>query len=229
MDDKAGAVEHDRTRVEEVLRESERYQSESRTLRDWVAARDATIVQVLHSLGERDAQLAALQAEHARIVPALEATSKSTSQLDAELQASRAQTNALAAQLQTARETVAALNAQVRRGESEVNAARSELGAAKTQASSYLELLRTREWRLGFDQNLFREMDAEVGAVHAGHGALESERNRLRERAANLEAPLAKQSAAMEAERTRVTAELAARERALAEARERSAGDARRV
>jgi len=229
MADRAGAAEAARSRVEEALRESERYQSESRTLRDSLAARDAAIAQALRSLGERDAQLTALRAEHARIVPALEATSKSTSQLDTELQASRAQAAALAAELQAARETVAALNVQIKRGESEVNAARSELGAAKIQASSYLELLQTREWRLGFDQNLFRDMDAEVGAVHAGHGALESERNRLRGHAASLEAQLATQSAAMEAERTRLTAELAARDRALAEARERGAGDARRV
>jgi chromosome segregation ATPase len=227
--DKAGAVETARSRVEEALRESERYQSESRTLRDSLAARDATIVQVLHSLGERDAQLSALQAEHAKIVPALEATSKSTSQLDVELQASRAQANALAAELQTAGETVAALNAQVRRGESDANAARSELGAAKIQASSYLELLQTREWRLGFDQNMFRELDAKVGAAHAGHGALESERGRLQDQVANLEAQLAAQLAAAEAERTRLTAELAARDRALAEARERGSGDAHRV
>ena len=229
MAERVAAAEAARSRVEEALRESERYQSESRTLRDSLAARDAAIAQALHSLGERDAQLTALRAEHAKIVPALEATSKSTSQLDMELQASRARANALAGELQAARETVAALNVQVSRGESEVNAARSELGAAKIQASSYLELLQTREWRLGFDQNLFREMDAEVGAVHAGHGALESERDRLRDRAANLEAQLAAQSAALEAERTRLTAELAARDQALAEARERGAGDARRV
>ncbi len=229
MADRAGAAEAARSRVEEALRESERYQSESRTLRDSLAARDAAIAQAQHSLGERDAQLTALRAEHARIVPALEATSKSTSQLEAELQASRSQADALAAELQTARESVAALNAQVRRSESEVNAARSELGAAKTQAGSYLELLQTREWRLGFDQNLFREMDAEVGAVHAGHGALESERDRLRGQVANLEARLAAQLAAAETERTRLSAEMAARERALAEARERSADEARRV
>ena len=229
MADRAGAAEAARSRVEEALRESERYQSESRTLRDSLAARDAAIAQAQHSLGERDAQLTALRAEHARIVPALEATSKSTSQLEAELQASRSQADALAAELQTARESVAALNAQVRRSESEVNAARSELGAAKTQAGSYLELLRTREWRLGFDQNLFREMDAEVGAVHAGHGALESERDRLRGQVANLEARLAAQLTAAETARTRLSAEMAARDRALAEARERSADEARRV
>ena len=87
MADRAGAAEAARSRVEEALRESERYQSESRTLRDSLAARDAAIAQAQHSLGERDAQLTALRAEHARIVPAFEATSKSTSQLEAELQA----------------------------------------------------------------------------------------------------------------------------------------------
>ena len=66
------AAEATRTRVEQALRESERYQSESRTLRDSLSARDATIVQVLHSLGERDAQLNALQREHAQTVPVLE-------------------------------------------------------------------------------------------------------------------------------------------------------------
>ena len=229
MADKAGAVEAARSRVEEALRESERNQSESRMLRDSLAARDATIAQVLHSLGERDAQLSALQADHAKIVPVLEATSISTSQLEAELQASRAQATAVRADLQTALDTVAALNAQVKRGESQVNEVRSELGAAKTQANSYLELLRTREWRLGFDQNMFREMDEQVGAAHAGHGALESERERLQDHVVNLEAQLATQSAAAETERTRLTAGLAARDRALAEARERGSGDARRV
>jgi chromosome segregation ATPase len=229
MSDKSGSIETARSRVEEALRESERYQSESRTLRDSLAARDASIAQALHSLGERDAQLAALQKEHAKIVPALEATSKSTSQLDAELQTARAQANALASELQASRETVTALNRDLKRGESEVNAARSELGAAKTQASSYLDLLRTRDWRRGFDQNMFLEFDAQLGAAHTEHGALESERDRLQAQVAALEAQLSAQAAAAETERSRLTAELAARERVVAEAGERGTGDARRV
>ena len=44
---------------------------------------------------------------------------------------------------------MAALSEQLNRGESEINAARYDLGAAKLQASSYLDLLRTREWRRG--------------------------------------------------------------------------------
>jgi chromosome segregation ATPase len=195
--DRSGALEAARSRVEEALRVSERHQSESRTLRDALAARDAT--------------------------------SKSTSQLDAELQTARAQANALASELRTSRETVAALKEQIKRGESELYAVRSELGIAKTQAASFLDLLRTREWRRGFDQNLFREMDAQVGAAHAGQGALESERDRLQGRVATLEAQLTEQLAAAETDRNRLTAELAARDRVLAEARERGSGDARRV
>jgi hypothetical protein len=72
-------------------------------------------------------------------------------------------------------------------------------------------------------------MDAQVGAAHAGHGALESERDRLQGRVAALEAQLTAQTTAAETDRTRLTAELAARDQALAEARERGSGDARRV
>ncbi len=227
--DRSTATEAARLRAEEALRESERHQGESRTLRDALAARDSAIAQALHSLGERDAQLTALQQEHAKIVPVLEATSRSTTQLDAELQSTRAQLGALTRELESSRDAAAALEAQLKRGEFEVNAARSELGTAKTQAVSYLELLRTREWRRGFDQNLFREMDARVGAANLGSTALESERDGLRARAAELEAQLAAQHSAAESERSRLAAELAVRDRTIAEARAQGSADAQKV
>jgi len=227
--ERSAAMEAARVRAEDALRESDRHQGESLTLRDSLAARESTIAQVLHSLGERDAQLAALQSEHAKIVPVLEATSKSTSQLEAELQSSRAQVNALAQDLKAGRDAAAALNLEFTRSESQVNAARSELAIAKTQAASYLELLRTREWRRGFDQNMFREMDAQVGAANAGHGALESERSRLHGRVVELEAKLAAQLAAAETERSHLTAALAARERTIAETHERGSAEEQRI
>jgi chromosome segregation ATPase len=227
--ERSAAMEAARGRVEDALRESERHQGESRTLRESLAARETTITQVLHSLGERDAQLALLQSEHAKIVPVLEASSKSTAQLDAELRASRAQAAVLASQLQSSRDAEAALTAQLKRTESELSGARSESAVSKTQAVSYLELLRTREWRRGFDQNLFSELDAQVGAAHMGTSALESERSRLQARVAALETQSAAQLAAADAERARVSAELAARDRAIAEARERGSGDAKKV
>jgi chromosome segregation ATPase len=153
-----------RTRAETSLREAERYQSEARTLRDSLAARDATIVQVLHSLGERDAQLNALQREHAHVVPALEERSKVGTLLEADLRAARARYEATAADLKNSQQTVAAVTARLKAGEEEMNSMRRELDAIKTQAASYLELLRTREWRRGFDQNLFLELDANLAA-----------------------------------------------------------------
>ena len=155
-----------------------------------LAARDSTVAQVLHSLGERDAQLAALQAS---------------------------------------RQAQAALELQINRVENEMQATRSELEAANAQASSYLELLRTREWRRGFDQNLLRELDAQIGAAHAGQGALESERNRLQAQVAALESDLTTQLAEADAETTRLTQQLAARDRALVEATERGGADGRRL
>jgi chromosome segregation ATPase len=227
--ERSSAAETARTRAEEALRESERYQTEARTLHESLAARDAGIAQALHSLGERDAQLSALQQEHARVVPALEATSKSTSQLDADLQSARADANALGSELKASRDKVAALSEQLNRGESEINAARYDLGAAKLQASSYLDLLRTREWRRGFDENLFRDMDAQVGAAHADQGALESERARLQVQVAALETRLATQAAKARSERARLTAQLAARDRTLAQTPPGGGGDAEKV
>ena len=99
--ERSSAADSARSRAEEALRDSERHQSEARTLRESLAARDATIVQVLHSLGERDAQLSALQREHAKIVPALEATSKSSDAAGGGFAGSaRAEPHALAAELE---------------------------------------------------------------------------------------------------------------------------------
>jgi chromosome segregation ATPase len=198
LSDRNSSAETARSRAEEALRESERAQIESRTLRDSLAARDATIAQVLHSLGERDAQLAALQSEHSKMVPVLEATSKSSTQLEADLNSVRAHAAAVAAELKASKDRTAALDAQVERGETELHMTRNELGTAKTQASSYLERLRTREWRGGFDLNMFRELDAQVGAAHQGQSALETERNRLQNQVAAFESKLAAQSDAID-------------------------------
>ena len=120
--------------------------------------------------------------------------------------------------MKAAQEAAAVLNAQLKRSESRLNAALTELGAVKTQSISYLELLRTREWRRGFDHNMIRELDAPVGAATAGHHALESERDRLQG-----------QLAAGDSEMARLTAELATRDRALLQAQERATSDAQRV
>ncbi|HEY2533671.1 MAG TPA: FHA domain-containing protein [Xanthobacteraceae bacterium] len=254
--EKAAAIEAARSKSEQAARESERHQHEARSLRESLAARDATIVQVLHSLTERDAQLSALQSEHARVVPALEARTKSSTHLEDELNAARAQLTTLSAELRLSQQQASVLSAQGRRNESEIHAARAELVLSKTHASSYLELLRTRDWRSNFQQNLFRDMDAKLGAADAARAALKAERDQIQARLAAYEATISAHSATieqlqsaaaaqagsvvehakrleeagrqraewtaqlatLEADRTRLSAELAARSQALAEA-----------
>jgi len=227
--EKTNSVETTRVRVEEALRESNRYQSEARTLRDSLTAREAAVADALRKLGERDAQLATLQAEHAKVLPELAATSSSSAQLAEELKSTRSQASALATELDTNRETMASLTEEFKRGEAVVKATRSELGAEKAKTTSFLELLRTRDWRRGFNLNMFRELDAKVGAAYAGQNALEEDRNRLKSQVADLETRLSEQSAAAETERARLAAQNTAHEQALAEAREHAAGEAARI
>jgi len=189
--EKAAAAESARARVEETLRDVERHQVEARTLRDTLAVRDAAIVNVTHSLGERDAQLNALQREHAKVVPALEARSKAGVELEAELKAVRARAESLASELGDTRQTVASLSAKLKVGDGTLASTRREFGALKTQAASYLEMLRTREWRRGFDHNLFRGLDAKIGKYQDDRGVLQADRDRLREHLTAVEARLA--------------------------------------
>ena len=157
------------------------HQSEARTLRDALVSRDATIAQVLHSLGERDAQLSALQREHAK------SGSRSRSPLAGERVArvdrSRrpgSRRRRLPLDLKASRQAVTELTERVSRGESELKANRRDLAVAKAQAESYLEILRTRDWRGGFNQNLFREWDDKISAAQSGRGALQAECDRLK-------------------------------------------------
>ena len=125
------ALEAARSRAEEAARDSERHQSEAKTLRESLAARDATIVQVLHALSERDTQLSALQSEHARVVPALEARTKSSTQLEDELSAVRAQLNTGSMELKRSQQQANALGEQAKRSETEIRAARAGFGGSQ--------------------------------------------------------------------------------------------------
>ena len=104
------AAEQTRARAEEAMRESERAQSEARTLREALVARDTSIAQTLHSLGERDAQLFALQREHAKVVPDLEARSQAGARLDREVKEAKERAEALARDLEASRQAVSELD-----------------------------------------------------------------------------------------------------------------------
>jgi chromosome segregation ATPase len=175
-------------RMEDALREAEEHLRESRTLRDTVAARDAAIAQALHSLTERDAQLSALQREHAQIVPSLEERSTAAVQLEADLRAARARLESLTADLNSTRQAVATLTAQLKRGDAELQATRRDLNDAKAQAAAHLERLRTREFRRALDESIATPVD---------HRALLSERDELRRRAADLGTQLATRDEAL--------------------------------
>jgi chromosome segregation ATPase len=198
-------------RMEDALREVAQHLRESRTLRDTVAARDATLAQVLHSLAERDAQLSALQREHAQIVPSLEERSTAAVQLEADLRAARARLESVTAELDSTRQAVATLAAQRKRGDEELQATRRDLNGAKTQAATHLERLRTREFRRALDES---------SATPVDHRALLSERDELRRRAADLAAQLATrdetlarlESAAAKEQATRTKRELKVQE-----------------
>jgi len=206
-DAESAALERANTLAETAARESERHETEARSLRDSLAAREATIVQVLHSLGERDAQLSAVQAEHAKVLPVLEDRAKSSAQLADELAAVRAQLGSALAQLRNSQYQTDALDAQAKRYKSDINAARADLAATKTQASSYLELLRTRDWRSHFHQNLFLDMDGRIGAADAARAALQAERDQIAARLAAHEATIAAHSATIDQLRSAATAQ----------------------
>ncbi len=265
--EKASSIEAARSRAEEAARESERFQAETRVLRESLAARDGTIVQVLHSLSERDAQLSALQSEHARVLPPLEARAKISTRLEDELTAMRAQLSTVSAELKSSLQQANALSALAKRNESEIKVARADLSDSKTQASSYMELLRTRDWRSNFHQNLFRDLDAKVGAADAGREALKAERDRMQGQVTTYEATIASHNATidllqnaaaaqtssmaeqlrrlkeaeqhrvessakistLETDRTRLRAELAARDKSLAEAQASAESGAQRI
>jgi hypothetical protein len=192
------ATEQARARAEEAMRESERAQSEARTLREALVARDASIAQTLHSLGERDAQLFALQREHAKVVPDLEARSQASARLERDIKETNERSEALALDLEASRTTVSQLMERISRMDSELKANRRDLAAAKLQAESYLEILRTRDWRGGFNQNMFREWDDKIAVEQSGRGALEAECERLKAMTAALNAKIAEQNETIE-------------------------------
>jgi chromosome segregation ATPase len=197
---RASALEKDLAAARSAL-ESEQARSRDieKTLAERAASVDATTVQVVHSLAERDAQLAALQQQHAKVLPTLEAREKTAAKLEDDLASARTEASAIAIELKSSQALTVALAADLKRSESAINAARSDSTAAKTQASAYLELLRSREWRRGFDLNLFRELDARAGAADTGRDALQIDCERLRAQLADQEGKIAAQNTAIEA------------------------------
>jgi len=98
LTEKIKSAEATRSRTEEGLQESADHQTESRELRDALAARDA--------------QFAALQQEHATTAAALAAHTKNGAQAQTDLLAARERVNGISSELKASREAVAARDAQ---------------------------------------------------------------------------------------------------------------------
>ncbi len=103
-----------RARTDEARQELERVQSELRSVRDLLAARDSTIGQLRLGLGERETQLAALQADQATRVAAMDVRASAGTRLEADLQAERARSTALGAELADARSALEAAQVEIR-------------------------------------------------------------------------------------------------------------------
>jgi chromosome segregation ATPase len=186
--EKTTAVELGRARLEETQRECARLGEETRGLKDSLATRDATIVQVLNSLGERDAQLTALQREHASIVPDLSAKARAAGQLEAEAQAAQAKIGVLQLDLDARTAEVHTLKTRLAHNESALGEALAEVAALKARCAAYLETLQSREWRRSYHHSRWREADAPPQALQTAVLALEAQRDELKRKVAELAA-----------------------------------------
>jgi sulfatase modifying factor 1 len=91
---------------------------------------------VERALAERDAQLAALQHEHAKAGPLLEARAKTGAQLEANAQAAQARSGALAAELEAARNALQSEQGKYRDINRELSALRDTLAARDAQLAA---------------------------------------------------------------------------------------------
>lgn len=174
---------------EESAREAQRLSEEAQALRQNVSSRDEMLAQSIHSLSERDVELADVWREHAALTQSLEERGIALAHLQLEGSDTRSQVSSMRGQLHTANETVATLTAQVRRDEGAIAAMQRQIDGLKGHATAYLETLRSREWRRGNGEDIARELDAQLACAQAATLALEQ---RSAEMAATIEALTAK-------------------------------------
>jgi formylglycine-generating enzyme required for sulfatase activity len=184
-----------RTRSAEAARELERERVEVRSVRDLLAARDATIDQLRLSLGERDDRLTALQRDHASREAALDTRASAGTQLDVKLQAQRARSAALAAELAETRTALESAQSRIR----EADSASAEKLASDTAAHTerhQVELGKLRESLAARDaalvqaRNSLAERDARLASLQREHAKTSSALESRTTNNAQLEADL---------------------------------------
>ena len=210
-------LEGARSRIAEILRDYERQGHETQTLRNSLESRDAALDKIQAALEQRDAELAALRREQGHATSTLETHVQRAERLGADLQAALASAEAASLELKEGHEARCALEMNLKRCESRLKDVLIELAASETRSTSYLELLRTRAWRRGFDQNMMRDLDAQITQLRAEHAAhIERTRAELEDREARIGALIAdlkeahRPIEALESERDRLRSELTA-------------------
>jgi formylglycine-generating enzyme len=191
---KLDAIEAMRSSHDESLSDSDRFQTESRTLRD--------------SLETRDGQLAALKLEHSKLASMLAARVEKCAQLETEARESRARSAAITAELQAVRASL----------ESEQGENRDHQVALTTAAAAALSALQTEKAKvLELDQAL-SDKNAQSLNLRNEQAMQETERNqqelrKLRELLATRESEIG----SLQQERRNGVPALEARARALAQ------------
>ncbi len=144
------AAEAARAQARESLVLFERHEAEMKTLRT--------------TLAERESKIIMLEREQANTRLVHESHAKTLTQTQAELSAARVRADGLLTDLNDSRGTAASLDAQLKRAKFDLDALRNELASVKAQSHSYLDLLRTREWRRASDHSDAGQSVPDAGA-----------------------------------------------------------------
>jgi formylglycine-generating enzyme required for sulfatase activity len=203
-----------RARTDEARQELERVQLELRSVRDLLAARDSVIGQLRLGLGERETQLAALQADQATRVAAMDVGASVGTRLEADLQAERARSTALGAELADARTALEAAQVKIR-----------EAGRASAEKLASAEAAARQEVEAARQEAAATRQEAEAGrkkaeAAHKEEGLRQSQRHQvelgtMRESLATLRAQLEADLRASRARATALAADLASAQAAI--------------
>src|ERR1700722_402543 len=167
--ERIASAEATSSRNEEALREARRQQTEMRALRDSLAARDKSLVQSRHSLDEREAQLEALQREHAEIVSAVDARAKVWVRQEADLQAAFSALQSEQTKNRDLNKALADSVAAVEAAESRSEEALRETERNQTESRTLRDLLAARDTALGQARRLLGERETQLTTLQQEH------------------------------------------------------------
>jgi formylglycine-generating enzyme len=170
--ERIASAEATSSRTAEALRESKRNQTELRTLRDSLAARDKSLVQSRHSLDEREAQLEALQRDHAEIVSALDGRAKAGVRQEADLQAAFSALESVQSKNRDLDKALADRIAAAEAADSRSEEALRDVERSQTESGTLRDLLEARDAALGQARRSLGERETQLTALQQEHAKL---------------------------------------------------------